>query len=121
MYMNVKEEYQRVYARIDLDALRSNMEHMKENLSPKTRILGVIKTDAYGHGAIPVARELEPLEYLYGFATATAEEAFILRQKGIRKPILILGYTFPYSYERLISEEIRICVFREDTDRKSVV
>ena len=115
MYMNVKEEYQRVYARIDLDALRSNMEHMKENLSPKTRILGVIKTDAYGHGAIPVARELEPLEYLYGFATATAEEAFILRQKGIRKPILILGYTFPYSYERLISEEIRICVFREDT------
>ncbi len=115
MYMNVKEEYQRVYARIDLDALRSNMEHMKENLSPKTRILGVIKTDGYGHGAIPVARELEPLEYLYGFATATAEEAFVLRQKGIKKPILILGYTFPYSYERLVSEEIRICVFREDT------
>lgn len=113
--MNVKEEYLRVYARIDLDALRKNMEHMKENLSTKTRILGVIKTDGYGHGAIPIAKELEPLEYVYGFATATAEEAFILRDKGINKPILILGYTFPYSYERLIREEVRICVFREDT------
>ncbi len=113
--MNVKEEYQRVYARIDLDAVRSNMEHMKENLSPKTKILGVIKTDGYGHGAIPIAKELEPLEYVYGFATATAEEAFILRRNGVKKPILILGYTFPYSYERLVREEIRICVFREDT------
>lgn len=115
MYMNVKEECQRVYARIDLDAVRSNMEHMKENIASNTQILGVIKTDGYGHGAVPIARELELLDYLYGFAVATAEEAFILRQSGIKKPILILGYTFPYSYERLIREEIRMCVFRYDT------
>lgn len=115
MYMNVKEEYQRVYARIDLDAVRSNMEHMKANIASNTQILGVIKTDGYGHGAVPIARELELLDYLYGFAVATAEEAFILRQSGIKKPILILGYTFPYSYERLVREEIRMCVFRYDT------
>lgn len=113
--MNVKEECQRVYARIDLDAVRSNMEHMKANIASNTQILGVIKTDGYGHGAVPIARELEFLDYLYGFAVATAEEAFILRQSGIKKPILILGYTFPYSYERLIREEIRMCVFRYDT------
>lgn len=113
--MNVKEECQRVYARIDLDAVRSNMEHMKANIASNTQILGVIKTDGYGHGAVPIARELELLDYLYGFAVATAEEAFILRQSGIKKPILILGYTFPYSYERLIREEIRMCVFRYDT------
>lgn len=111
----MKEEYQRVYARIDLDAVRNNMDHMKASLAPETKMIGVIKTDGYGHGAIPIARELEPIEYMYGFAVATAEEAFILRNSGITKPILILGYTFPYSYERLIREEIRMTVFRYDT------
>lgn len=108
------EEYQRVYAKIDLDAIRSNMDHMKENISSGTRMMGVIKTDGYGHGAVPIARELEPLDYMFGFAVATAEEAFILRHSGITKPILLLGYTFPYSYERLIQQEIRIAVFRYD-------
>lgn len=111
----MKEEYQRVYAQVDLDAVRSNMDHMKANLAPETKMIGVIKTDGYGHGAIPIARELEDLDYLYGFAVATAEEAFILRQSGINKPVLILGYTFPYSYEKMIREEIRITVFRYDT------
>lgn len=115
MDMKVKEEYQRVYAKIDLDAVRNNMEQMKFRLASGTQIIGVIKADGYGHGAIPVAKELEGLEYLYGFATATAEEAFILRRSGINKPILILGYTFPYSYERLIRDEIGITVFRYDT------
>lgn len=109
------EEYQRVYAEVNLDAIRSNMDHMKANISPTTKMIGVIKTDGYGHGAIPIAKELEVVDYMYGFAVATAEEAFILRQSGITKPILILGYTFPYSYERLIREEIRMAVFRYDT------
>lgn len=109
------EEYQRVYASIDLDAVRENAEHMKGNLSEKTKLMGVIKTDGYGHGAIPIARELEPLDYMFGFAVATAEEAFILRKAGIKKPVLVLGYTFPYSYERLIEEKVRMAVFREDS------
>ncbi len=109
------EDYQRVYASIDLDAVRENAEHMKGNLSEKTKLMGVIKTDGYGHGAIPIAKELEPLDYMFGFAVATAEEAFILRKAGITKPVLILGYTFPYSYERLIEEKVRMAVFREDS------
>lgn len=109
------EAYQRVYASIDLDAVRENAENMKRNLSEKTKLMGVIKTDGYGHGAIPIARELEPLDYMFGFAVATAEEAFILRKAGITKPVLILGYTFPYSYERLIEEKVRMAVFREDS------
>lgn len=111
----MREDYQRIYAEVDLDAVTSNLEHMKANIAPETTIMAVIKTDGYGHGAIPIAKELEGIEYLSGFAVATAEEAFILRQVGIQKPILILGYTFPYSYERLIREEIRITVFRPDT------
>lgn len=111
----MREDYQRIYAEVDLDAITSNLEHMKANIAPETTIMAVIKTDGYGHGAVPIAKELEDIEYLSGFAVATAEEAFILRQAGIQKSILILGYTFPYSYERLIREEIRMTVFRPDT------
>lgn len=107
-------EYNRVWAQIDLDALRSNMEHMKENLGPQTKLMAVVKTDAYGHGAVPIARELEEYPWIYGFAVATAEEAFLLRKAGIRLPVLILGYTFPENYGRFAQEEIRPAVFRED-------
>lgn len=109
------EEYQRVYAEINLDAIRSNMDHMKSNIASETQMIAVVKTDGYGHGAVPIARELEPLDYMYGFAVATAEEALSLRQSGITKPVLILGYTFPYSYEQLIQEDVRMAVFRHDT------
>ncbi len=108
------EKYSRVYATINLDAIRTNVEHMKANIAPETQMIGVIKTDGYGHGAVPIAKELEPLDYMFGFAVATTEEAMILRECGIRKPILILGYTFPYSYEDMIRQEIRPVVFRED-------
>ena len=77
--------------------------------------MGIIKTDGYGHGSVPIARILEPLDFLYGFGVATAEEAFLLRDAGIRKPLLVLGYTFPYAYERMAREDIRPAVFRYDT------
>ena len=111
----MKEHYQRVYASVDLDAVCFNMEQMHRNLSPDTKMIGVIKADGYGHGAIPIGKELEKLDYVFGYAVATAEEAMILRHAGLSKPILILGYTFPYCYEDLIRYDIRPAVFREDT------
>jgi alanine racemase len=111
----MREDYQRVYASVNLDAVRQNLENMKKNLAENTKLMAVIKTDGYGHGAVPIARELEEIDYLFGYAVATAEEAFLLRNAKIRKPILILGYTFPYSYQKLIEEEVRMVVFREDT------
>lgn len=109
------EPYQRGYAEVNLDYILENMRSMKKNIAEKTKIIGVIKTDGYGHGSIPIARCLENLEFMYGFAVATAEEAHILRLAGVKKPVLILGYTFPYAYEMLAREEIRPTVFREDT------
>ncbi len=108
------EEYSRVYAKIDLDAIRYNLESMRKNIPDGTKIMAVIKTDAYGHGAVPIAQMLEDVDYIWGYATATAEEAFELRDNGVKKPILILGYTFPYAYERILSENIRPTVFRLD-------
>lgn len=106
--------YDRVCAEINLDAIVNNVINMKNNMEEKSKIIGVIKTDGYGHGAIPIARELTKLDCVYGFATATTEEAIILRKSGIKKPLLILGYTFPYCYSDLVKEEIRPTVFRLD-------
>lgn len=107
--------YQRGYIQVDLDAILSNMRNMKANIAEHTKMIGVIKTDGYGHGSVPIAHCLEELDFLFGFAVATAEEAWVLRRAGVKKPILILGYTFPYSYEMLAREEIRPAVFRYDT------
>lgn len=108
-------EYQRVCAMVDLDAVAYNMEQMRQNLSPGTKMIGVIKTDAYGHGAVQIARELERLDYVWGYAVATAEEAFILRRTGLKKQILLLGYACPYHYEELICNDIQLTLFREDS------
>lgn len=114
--MDVREwEYQRGYVEVNLDYIVENLENMKKNISSDTQIIAVIKTDGYGHGGIPIARHIEALEFLFGFAVATAEEAFELREAGIKKPILVLSYTFPYAYEKLIQEDIRVTVFRKDT------
>lgn len=107
--------YLRGYAEVDLDAIVDNMKNMKQNIAPETKMIGVIKTDGYGHGSIPIAHELEKLDFMFGFAVATAEEAHNLRKAGITKPILVLGYTFPYAYEKMAEEEIRPAVFRYDT------
>lgn len=112
--IDIKENYKRVYATINLDAVCYNLEQMKKNIAPGTQIIGVIKADGYGHGAVPIGRELEQLAYVSGYATATPEEALVLRKAGLHKPILILGYTFPYCYEDLIRQDIRPAVFRED-------
>lgn len=108
------KDYDRVYAVVDLDAVVYNMEQMKKNIAPNTMMMGIIKADGYGHGAVPIGKELEKLEYVFGYGVASAEEAFILRKAGLKKPVLILGYTFPYCYEELINKEIRPAVFRYD-------
>ena len=108
------DENSRVCARVDLGAIEYNLEAMKGNIPDGVRIMAVIKTDAYGHGALRIAQFLEDKDYIWGYATATAEEAFYLRDNGIDKPILVLGYTFPYAYEKMLSLGIRPAVFRED-------
>lgn len=110
----MENRYQRVYAAVDLDAVLYNMEQIKQNIAPDAKIMGIIKADGYGHGAVRIGMELERLDYIFGYGVATAEEALLLRQSGLRKPILILGYTFPYCYEKLIENEIRQTVFRYD-------
>lgn len=109
------ERYSRAYAAVDLDAVRNNIEEMASKLTEGTKIIGVIKADGYGHGAVPIAKELETVNAIHGFAVATEEEAVILRMAGIKKSILVLGYAFPGSYREMLEKEIRVTVFRHDT------
>lgn len=88
------DETKRTWAQIDLGAIEHNYRAMREKLPAGCRFLGVVKANAYGHGAVEVARLLEELgcEYL---AVACIDEARELRAAGIAAPILILGYTPP--------------------------
>lgn len=108
----------RVYAAIHLDALEQNLENMKKNLTPGTRMIGVIKANAYGHGAVPVAHLMEGKDYIWGYAVANVPEAEELRDAGLKKPILILGYVFPEDYQTLVKLDIRPAVFDYETAEK---
>lgn len=109
------QKYSRVCAVISLDAVEENFKNMRANTNPETRMIAVVKTDGYGHGAVPVAKLVEDYDYIWGFAVATAEEAQILKKNQIQKPILILGYTFEEHFEMLVRLDIRPVVFKLDT------
>lgn len=111
-------QYNRVYATVNLDAVEFNIQQMKANIEKDTQIIAVIKADGYGHGAVPIARLIEAYEYIWGFAVATAEEAFELRMNQIKKPILILGYVFPEHYNKLVDLDIHFTVFGLDMARE---
>lgn len=106
--------YSRVYAKIDLDAVTYNMEQMKQRIDGDTKIMAVIKSDGYGHGAIQVAEVLEKYYYIWGFAVATLDEAVVLRTEGIQKPILVLGCIFPDQYLEMLDNDIRMNVYTEE-------
>ncbi|MEG1658319.1 MAG: alanine racemase [Oscillibacter sp.] len=83
---------ERTWAEIDLDALAHNYHVLRERAGREAKFLAVVKADAYGHGAVRVARKLETLgaEYL---GVSNLEEAQELRLNGVTLPILLLGYT----------------------------
>lgn len=102
-------------ARIDLSALRHNLRVTKA-LAGSSRILAVIKANAYGHGAVPIAQALEG--QVQGLAVACTEEALELRESGIRAPILLLEGLFS-PQELAVAERLRLALVlhsREQVD-----
>ena len=105
------KKYSRLRAVIDLDAVMYNMEMMHANIEKGTKMVVVIKTDGYGHGAVPISRMLEDVDYVWGYAVATLDEGVVLRKAGIQKPILCLGCIFPDQLEEMIRHEIRMTTY----------
>ena len=114
--MEPEFEYFRVCANISLDAIRDNIERGKALLAPGTKMMGVVKADAYGHGAVPVAKAIEDLVDAYG--VAMPEEGVELRKAGLSKPIIILGYTAPEVAELAIRYDITMAVFQSEIAEK---
>lgn len=108
------KKYTRICARIDLDAIEYNIEMMKKNIKEDTKMIAVIKTDGYGHGAVQIAKLLNNKEYIWGYATATLDEAVVLRKGGISKPLLVLGCIFPDQREIMIEHDIRMTCYTEE-------
>ena len=102
----------RTWAEISLDNLNHNYHALREKLPGGTRFLGVVKADAYGHGAVPIARLLENRCAFFGVSSMS--EALELRDAGIARPILILGYTPPQAFPDAVRLGIRPAIFRRE-------
>ena len=101
----MEDSTKRTWAEIRLENIVHNMKAIRAALPEGTKFLGVVKADAYGHGAVPVSRALEEngADYL---AVSCLDEALELRRAGIRMPILILGHTPAEFVPRLIAENL---------------
>lgn len=106
------DKYYRVYASINLDNVYKNVENLKANTVPGTQMVAVIKTDGYGHGAVPVAKVID--EQVAAYAVATIDEALNLRRHNITKPIYILGFIYEKRIEDAILNDVRMSVFQYD-------
>ena len=100
---------ERTYVKIDLNALEYNINSICKKIDGKAKILGVIKADAYGHGAVETAKFIEDKCDFFG--VACVEEATELIDAGIKKPILVLGYVSPDEFEITVKNDIRVPVF----------
>ena len=94
----------RTWAEIDLDALAHNYRLLRD-LAPQAKFLGLVKANAYGHGAVPVAKKLESLGADM-LAAACLDEAIELRRAGITIPILCLGQTPPQLAGELLAYNV---------------
>ncbi len=101
-------------AEIDLAALAYNYRQIEKRISPGAKILGVVKADAYGHGAVPVSRKLERLgvEYL---GVAMSDEGVRLREGGIKAPILILGGIYREDVDWALRYRLTPVVFQKES------
>ena len=106
-------KYYRVYAEINLDAIVKNVDNLMALTKENTGALAVVKADGYGHGDAAVAKAVA--QKVTGYAVATLDEAVNLRENGVKKPILVLGYVDPYKFDILVSHEITATVFDVET------
>ncbi len=106
------EEFTRTYSVIHLDAIDRNIENARKRIGEETKIMAIVKANAYGHGAVTVAKHIK--DKVYGFAVATVKEALELRSHGINNLILILGYVCKAEYETVIRNNITFALLTEE-------
>ena len=104
------------FAEIDLAALRHNFQQVRQAIPPGCGILAVVKADAYGHGFMDIAMELERLD-VTAFGVAFLAEGIQLRKSGIDRPILILGGIYPGQEKKCIGFNLSTAIFSPEQAR----
>ncbi|MBV8661220.1 MAG: alanine racemase [Candidatus Dependentiae bacterium] len=99
-----------VWIELSRSAIQANALQFKKWLGPITQISGVIKSNAYGHGIVPIAQLYEECENIASLCVINLLEAVELRQHGIKKPILVIGYLDAF-YDLIIEHSIEIVLY----------
>lgn len=111
--MGLDSYYRDTIAEIDLDAIGHNVRAFRAWLPERTRFMAVVKANAYGHGAEPVAREAVANGASY-LGVATLDEAIELQEADLGVPILVMGYIPEYGLDEAIVRGIRLTVYHPD-------
>lgn len=102
---------------IDLEAIAGNTRRLQSIVGPDVRLMATLKADAYGHGAVRVARTVVQ-QGVFALAVATLGEAVVLREATIDAPVLILGYTPPWQVRDALRHGLRLTLFDADVARE---
>lgn len=105
--------YRDTVAEVDLDAIRHNVRQFRRHLPESVRLMAVVKADAYGHGAVPVARAALSAG-ADSLAVAFLDEALELREAGVSSPILVMGYTPPRAVGEAVRNDVTLTVYSEE-------
>jgi alanine racemase len=108
--------YRPTFAEIDLGAIRHNLEIVSHIVKSDTKILGVVKADAYGHGIKEVSKAI--IDYVDYFGVASIDEAAVLRSIGIKTPILVIGAILPEETEGVLKFNVIQTVSDMDVPRR---
>ena len=93
-----------LWAEIDLDAIAHNLAEVRRRIGPESRIMAVVKANAYGHGSVPVARAALEAGASY-LGVACVDEGVQLRQAGVTAPIVLLGYLPPWEAPQVVEHQ----------------
>ncbi|WP_035186021.1 alanine racemase [Alteribacter aurantiacus] len=108
-----QEFYRDTWAEVNLDAIEHNVKAIKQSLPNGVTYMAVVKANAYGHGAVEVAKTALQAGASY-LGVAILDEALALRQAGIEAPILVLGYTRPSDVALAQKHALTLTVFQAD-------
>ncbi|MFM2358005.1 MAG: hypothetical protein RJA61_742 [Candidatus Parcubacteria bacterium] len=107
----------RTWIEIDTKAIRHNYDQFRSLISKETKLCGVVKSNAYGHGLVDFSRELEKLG-VDMLAVDSVSEALRLRKEGIKTPLVVLGYTLPEKIKEAVQNDIAITISQFETLRE---
>jgi alanine racemase len=107
--VDIRTSVRPTVAEIDLGAVQRNLQRFRDAVGREIPVYGVVKADAYGHGAVPVARALEPL--CNALAVSLVEEGLELRAAGIRAPIVVLGAYYGGHHDDVLAERLTPVVY----------